>query len=73
MTNTRLWNIGRNGFAVWAGIGFIGEDLGDLGGHELPNAGVGYRLELQERRNLRLDFGVGYDEFGFYLSFSEAF
>ena len=73
MTNTRLWKLGRNGFAVWAGIGFIGEDLGDLGGHELPNAGVGYRLEVQPRRNLRLDFGVGYEEFGFYLSFAEAF
>ena len=73
MTNTRLWKLGRNGFAIWGGIGFIGEDLGDLGGHELPNAGVGYRLELQERRNLRLDIGVGYDEVGVYLAFTEAF
>lgn len=73
MTNTKLWKLGRNGFAAWAGIGFIGEDLGDLGGHELPNAGVGYRLELQPRRNLRLDVGVGYDEVGVYLNFAEAF
>ena len=73
MTNTKLWKLGRNGFAVWAGIGFIGEDLGDLGGNELPNAGVGYRLELQPRRNLRLDVGVGYDEVGIYLNFAEAF
>ncbi|MGI9537136.1 MAG: BamA/TamA family outer membrane protein, partial [Desulfocapsaceae bacterium] len=70
MTNTKLWKIGRNGFAAWGGIGFIGEDLGDLGGHELPNAGVGYRLELQDRRNLRLDVGVGYDEVGVYLNFA---
>ena len=73
MTDTMLWKLGRNGFALWAGIGFIGEDFGDFGGHELPNAGVGYRLELQDRRNLRLDVGVGYEEVGIYLNFAEAF
>lgn len=73
MTNKKLWKLGRQGFAVWGGIGFIGEDLGDFGGHELPNVGVGYRLEVQPRRNLRLDVGWGYDEIGFYLNFTEAF
>ena len=73
MTDSELWNLGRNGFVAWAGIGFIGEDFGDFGGHELPNVGVGYRLEVQERINLRLDVGWGYDEVGVYLNFNEAF
>ena len=58
---------------VTGGLGFIGEDFGDFGGHELPNVGIGYRLEVQPRRNLRLDLGWGYDEIGFYLNFTEAF
>ncbi len=73
MTSSRLWKIGRNGFAVWGGIGFIGEDFSDFSGHELPNFGIGYRLEVQERHNLRIDVGWGYDEIGFYLNFTEAF
>ena len=73
MTDKKLWKLGRQGFTVWGGIGFIGEDFGDFGGHELPNVGVGYRLEVQSRRNLRLDVGWGYDEIGFYLNFAEAF
>ncbi len=73
MTDSQLWKLGRNGFVAWAGIGFIGEDFGDFGGHQLPNFGVGYRLEVQERTNLRLDVGWGYDEVGLYLNFNEAF
>ncbi len=73
MTNKKLWKLGRQGFAVWTGLGFIGEDFGDFSGHELPNVGVGYRLEVQPRRSLRLDLGWGYDEIGFYLNLTEAF
>ena len=73
MTNSRLWKLGRQGFAVWGGVGFIGDDFGDLGGHEVPNVGIGYRIEVQPRRNLRLDVGYGYDEIGVYLNFAEAF
>ena len=40
---------------------------------DLPNVGIGYRIEVQPRRNLRLDVGVGYDEIGFYLNIAEAF
>ena len=73
MTNKELWKLGRQGFAVWTGLGFIGRDFGDFSGHELPNFGVGYRLGLQPRRSLRLDLGWGYDEIGFYLNLTEAF
>jgi len=74
MTDKKLWRRGgRQGFAVWAGLGFIGKDFSDFSGHDLPNVGIGYRLEVQPRRNLRLDLGVGHDEIGFYLNFAEAF
>ena len=58
---------------VWLGYGFLGEDIGDLSGNGLPNAGIGYRLELQERLNLRLDIGFGDDDKGVYLSVYESF
>lgn len=40
----------------------------------LPNGGIGYRLEVQPRMTLRLDFGLGLDgSKGFYFNFNEAF
>jgi len=41
--------------------------------HWMPNFGVGYRFEVQPRMNVRFDFGVGRDNFGFYFNFTEAF
>lgn len=73
MTDYKLWGIGRQGFTIWGGLGYIGEDFGDFSGHELPNVGIGYRVEVQDGRNLRLDFGWGDDELGVYLNFAEAF
>ena len=54
-------------------VGWIGNDLGDLGGHVLPNGGGGLRFELQERRNLLLDAGWGRGDRGFYFGIHEAF
>jgi hypothetical protein len=39
----------------------------------LPNFGVGYRLEVQPRMNLRIDVGIGRETTGFYFNFNEAF
>jgi hypothetical protein len=63
----------RHGFVTWAGIGWIGNNLGDLRGHHLPNIGFGYRFELQSRLNVRVDFGWGVDSSGIYFNFTEAF
>ncbi|WP_419176240.1 BamA/TamA family outer membrane protein [Desulfosediminicola sp.] len=65
--------LGRHGMVAWVGMGFIGEDYDDFSGNDLPNGGVGYRFELQERMNLRADLGIGRDDAGFYLSINEAF
>jgi hypothetical protein len=62
----------RHGAVAWIGLGSIGEDPGDLE-YWLPNAGMGYRFEVQPRMNLRIDVGFGLDAVGFYIDFNEAF
>ena len=62
-----------HGLVFWLGYGLLGDDINDLSGNGLPNVGVGYRFELQERMNARIDFGVGDDDKGIYLSIHEAF
>ncbi len=62
----------KHGVVTWAGMGSIGEKLNDLD-HWLPNAGIGYRFEIQPRFNLRVDFGVGVKSKGFYFNFGEGF
>lgn len=63
---------GKHGIVTWLGTGSVAHDFGELN-NWLPNAGVGYRMELQPRMNLRIDFGVGKDSAGLYFNFSEAF
>ena len=63
----------RSGFVTWAATGFLGDE-GYRHSDVLPNAGVGYRFEVQPRMNARLDFGFGAQgSQGFYISFLEAF
>ncbi|MFV0346367.1 MAG: BamA/TamA family outer membrane protein [Bacteroidales bacterium] len=70
----------RHGAVLWLGSGMIydtdNDPLIDHSGKNkvLPNAGIGYRFELQPRMNLRLDFGVGRNGVnGFYFNINEAF
>jgi len=64
--------LSRHGFVVWTGGGSLGQDLRSLEGF-LPNAGVGYRFELQPRSNVRMDAGFGKRSWGVYFNFTEAF
>ena len=62
------------GYAVWGGAGFMGPRPTRVEG-VLPNLGVGLRIEIQPRMNLRLDFGrdmVNRQNL-FYLNMTEAF
>lgn len=62
------------GYAVWGGAGFMGPRPMRVEG-VLPNLGVGLRIEIQPRMNLRLDFGrdmVNRQNL-FYLNMTEAF
>jgi hypothetical protein len=65
-------NVSSHGFAVWLGAGTLGNTVSDFG-NWLPNIGLGYRLQVQKRMNLRLDFGFGNESRGFYFNFNEAF
>jgi outer membrane protein assembly factor BamA len=62
----------RHGFVTWVGLGSIGEKLNDFR-YWLPNAGIGYRFEVQPRMNLRFDFGIGLESKSFYVNFAEGF
>ncbi len=39
----------------------------------LPNAGLGYRFEIQPRMYIRFDFGVGKESYGMYVNFNQVF
>ncbi len=69
----------RHGVVTWLGAGGIydlehgGSALSGTTNSILPNAGIGYRLEVQPRLNMRLDFGIGRETTGFYFNVVEAF
>ena len=62
------------GFAAWAGCGFMGPNPGKIEG-VLPNAGIGLRIEIQKRMNIRFDIGRNMinKENLFYFNMTEAF
>lgn len=64
--------LSKHGIVGWLGTGSIDEEPFRYQ-HWLPNGGIGYRLEVQPRMNLRIDIGVGRESAGFYFNFNEAF
>lgn len=66
----------RFGAVVFAGIGDVAPRTGDLTtAAQLTTVGLGLRwmVSEQEKVNVRMDFGFGKDDSGFYLSLGEAF
>ena len=63
---------GKHGFVAWAAVGTIMKDVSQTDAW-LPNFGIGYRIEVQPRMNVRFDFGFGRDNSGLYFNFTEAF
>lgn len=62
------------GFAAWTGCGFMGPTVGKVEG-VLPNYGLGLRIEVQPRMNVRLDLGKNTvnNQTLFYFNMTEAF
>lgn len=62
------------GYVAWGGCGFMGPNPGKIEG-VLPNLGVGLRIEVQPRMNVRLDFGRNMinKQNLFYFNMTEAF
>lgn len=73
---SNIWgNIIRHlGWTVWGGCGFMGPTPVNIEGL-LPNAGIGLRIEVQPRMNIRLDFGRNFinKQNLFYFNITEAF
>jgi outer membrane protein assembly factor BamA len=67
---------GPHGLVGWVGGGSIAPRARDFTDW-LPNFGVGYRLEVQPRMNVRLDVGFAQEEDGWqpalYFNFNETF
>ena len=61
-------------FVAWTGGGFMGPTPGKIEG-VLPNYGVGLRIEVQPRMNVRLDLGKNTvnNQMLFYFNMTEAF
>lgn len=66
--------LNRIGYVGWAGCGFMGPNPVKIEG-VLPNIGVGLRVEVQPRMNIRLDLGrnMKNKESLFYFNMTEAF
>lgn len=62
------------GFVAWGGCGFMGPNPVKIEG-VLPNAGLGLRIEVQPRMNVRLDLGRNFinRQNLFYFNMTEAF
>ncbi|WP_194768809.1 BamA/TamA family outer membrane protein [Tamlana sp. I1] len=64
--------LSKHGMTLWSGLGTIAPSVSEIN-QFIPNAGVGYRYEVQPRMNVRIDFGVGRKSTGLYFNFTEAF
>ena len=62
------------GFVAWAGCGFMGPNMVKMEG-ALPNLGLGLRIEVQPRMNVRFDLGRNTvnKQTLFYFNMTEAF
>ncbi len=66
----------RFGAAVFAGMGDVAPGVGDLttaAGLTTWGLGLRWLINRGEKVNVRMDFGFGKDDSGFYLSLGEAF
>lgn len=62
------------GYVAWGGVGFMGPTPRKIEG-VLPNAGLGLRIEVQPRMNVRFDYGRNFvnKQNLFYFNMTEAF
>ncbi|GAA4898790.1 BamA/TamA family outer membrane protein [Ferrimonas pelagia] len=64
----------RHGMVYWLGAGTLAESVSELGSDKwLHSVGLGYRFEVKQRVNLRLDMAWGNGESGFYFAVNEVF
>jgi len=68
------WNEKESKHSIvgWIAVGTIFNDKTTTY-YATPNYGIGYRLDVQPRISVRLDYGVGRNTSGFYFNFQQAF
>lgn len=71
----RNGKLSKHGLVGWVAGGNVFKlpAIENINNKWLPNGGIGYRLEVQPRMSLRLDFGIGRETTGFYFNFLQAF
>lgn len=68
----RIYN--RSGIVAWIGGGNVFPRFNELEFRQsLISYGIGYRWEFKKRINIRLDYGMGKDQSGFYFGINEVF
>lgn len=64
----------RSGMVAWIGGGNVFHEFKELAlDQSLISYGIGYRWEFKKRVNIRLDYGRGKDQSGFYFGINEVF
>ena len=68
-------NESKHNFVSWLAAGKVFNILNSKNPNNkwLPNAGLGYRFEIQPKMYLRFDFGIGVKTFGMYVNFNQVF
>ena len=68
-------NESKHSFVSWLAGGKIFNIKNSANPHNkwLPNAGLGYRFEIQPKMYIRFDFGVGVKTYGMYVNFNQVF
>jgi hypothetical protein len=72
MFTKRNGDLSKHGVVSWLGVGTLGEKVKEFGDW-LPSIGIGYRLEVQPRMNLRVDIGIGLESAGFFSILMKPF
>lgn len=72
MFQKRNQALSPHGVVLWAAAGSIADNALEFD-NWLPNFGIGYRLEVQPRMNVRFDIGFGKETMGVYFNFNETF
>jgi outer membrane protein assembly factor BamA len=64
--------LSRHGLVYWIGGGSVFPDMKSID-KAILSTGLGYRFELQPRKNLQINIGFGTEYIGIYLGFNESF
>ncbi|QDE31140.1 BamA/TamA family outer membrane protein [Shewanella polaris] len=63
----------RYGMVFWGAVGSVAPKVSELTDTLLTAYGTGFRFNIKDNINLRLDVGVGENETNFYLNVNEVF